>query len=259
MVTWIVFAKVGFVLMLVVGILAPLLAWAEHRYGVTTHGRLAPEGLQPPGGRLLSALRPLASFLALFASEDATPARTHRAGQPLAAAVAAVCALAVFAVVPYGGHYDFGLARVSFVVADIDWGLLYVVALVCLGSFGTLFVSARGGDDAIAGVRCAVRTLALAVTLGVALAGTAMVFGSLSLGAIARAQDELLVRAWGPLGIPRWGLFVQPLGFVAFFACLLGVTGSSGVKELSSSIVYPRFWQAPRFTSRNRNDSASKT
>jgi NADH-quinone oxidoreductase subunit H len=49
------------------------------------------------------------------------------------------------------------------------------------------------------------------ITLGVTLVGVLMIFGTLDLGAINRAQGELL---WGWL--PMWGVVVQPLGFILF-------------------------------------------
>ena len=46
-----------------------------------------------------------------------------------------------------------------------------------------------------------------------------MIFGTLDLGEINRAQGELL---WGWL--PKWGIFLQPLGFVLFLSAGMAET-----------------------------------
>jgi NADH-quinone oxidoreductase subunit H len=49
------------------------------------------------------------------------------------------------------------------------------------------------------------------ITLGATLVGILMIFGTLDISVIARAQGELL---WGWL--PKWGVVLQPVGFVLF-------------------------------------------
>jgi NADH-quinone oxidoreductase subunit H len=49
------------------------------------------------------------------------------------------------------------------------------------------------------------------ITLGATLVGVLMIFGTLDLGQLNRAQGDLL---WGWL--PKWGIFLQPLGFLLF-------------------------------------------
>jgi NADH-quinone oxidoreductase subunit H len=49
------------------------------------------------------------------------------------------------------------------------------------------------------------------ITLGATLVGVLMVYGTVDLAELNRSQGDLL---WGWL--PKWGIFVQPVGFILF-------------------------------------------
>ncbi|NDD92612.1 NADH-quinone oxidoreductase subunit H, partial [bacterium] len=53
------------------------------------------------------------------------------------------------------------------------------------------------------------------LSLGLSVVGLLMIFSSVRLGDIVRQQGELLVQL-GPVAIPKWGIFLQPVGFLVF-------------------------------------------
>ena len=57
------------------------------------------------------------------------------------------------------------------------------------------------------------------VALGLAIMGVVMIYGSLDLTTIVQEQSGLL---WGFL--PRWGIFLQPLGFLLFLVAVFAET-----------------------------------
>jgi NADH-quinone oxidoreductase subunit H len=53
------------------------------------------------------------------------------------------------------------------------------------------------------------------VSMGLSVVGILMVFGSVQLSEIVRGQGDLLFGI-----LPKWGVFVQPLGFILFLVAL---------------------------------------
>jgi NADH-quinone oxidoreductase subunit H len=61
------------------------------------------------------------------------------------------------------------------------------------------------------GLRASSQMISYEITMGATLVGLLMIFGTLDLAELNRAQGALL---WGWL--PQWGIFLQPLGFLLF-------------------------------------------
>jgi len=222
-VLFLVLAKTLSVAVLVVGVFAPLVIWLARKQSSLQKERIEANRANGGGGAFLGLSHPLADLPKLLTREDVAPAGANRVLQMLAPMIVAVPAIAALAVIPYGGAYTFGGTSVSFVIADIDWGLLYVFAIGSIATYGA--VLARGSSNTswsmLGGVQSAAQMISYGVVLGLSVVGVFMVFGSLKLTEIAHAQDQLLWSFWGPIGIPNWGIFLQPMGFVMFMACIM--------------------------------------
>jgi NADH-quinone oxidoreductase subunit H len=72
------------------------------------------------------------------------------------------------------------------------------------------------------------------VPLALSLVGVFMVFGTVQLGEIARGQGDLLFGF-----LPKWGVFVQPLGFIVFITAAFAETNRTpfDIPEGESEIV----------------------
>jgi NADH-quinone oxidoreductase subunit H len=92
-----------------------------------------------------------------------------------------VPALAAWAVIPMNDW---------FVIADINAGLLYVLALTSMGVYGVILAGwATNSKYAFLGaMRSAAQIVAYEIAMGFALVGVLMAAGSLNLGEIVRAQ-----------------------------------------------------------------------
>lgn len=218
-----VLAKTLFLVVLVLGVFAPLMTWIERKQSAVLKDRIGANRADVGRFAFLGLLHPLADLPKLLTRADVVPAGANRVLHTLAPMIAAVPAIAAFAVIPYGGAYTFGGTSVSFVIADIDWGLLYVFALGSIATYGAVLSgwSSSNNWSVLGGVRAAAQMISYEVVLGLSVVGVFMVFGSLKLTDIAHAQDQLLWSLWGPIGIPNWGIFLQPLGFVMFLACIM--------------------------------------
>ncbi len=167
--------------------------------------------------------QPFADVIKLLLKEIIVPGRSSRFLFLLAPLIVLVPALAAWAVIPFSPE---------FVLADIDAGLLYVLALTSLGVYGVILAGwASNSKYAFLGaMRSAAQMVAYEIAMGFALVGVLMVAGSLNLGEIVRAQE-------GGFGSWNW-LWLFPL-FIVYFVSGLAETNRApfDVAEGESEIV----------------------
>ena len=145
-------------------------------------------------------LQPIADTLKLMVKEIIVPTNASKGLFLLAPLISIAPALAAWAVVPF----DAGL-----VLADINAGLLYVLALTSLGVYGVIIAGwASNSKYALLGaMRAAAQIVAYEIAMGFALVGVLVAAGSLNLSAIVEAQSgNLLTWFWLPL-FPLFGIY----------------------------------------------------
>jgi len=149
-------------------------------------------------------LQPIADGIKLMFKEDIVPANADRLIFCLAPAISFIPALIVFAVIPFGP---------SFVITDVNIGLLYVFAVTSLGVYGIVLAgwASNSKYPLLGGLRSAAQMVSYELSLGLSVVGVVMMAGSLSLVDIVEAQRG----SWYGV-LPRWNIFPQFLGFVIF-------------------------------------------
>ena len=136
-------------------------------------------------------LQPFADVFKLLFKEVIIPAKSNRFLFVIAPLLSLIPALATWAVIPLNSWY---------VIADINAGLLYVLALTSVGVYGVILAGwATNSKYAFLGaMRSAAQIVAYEIAMGFALVGILMAAGSLNLGEIVAAQQG---------GIHKWFLF----------------------------------------------------
>ena len=128
-------AKIGFMLAIVLGFL-PLLIWAERKASAFIQDRTGPNRAAVLGIRLGGLVHPIADVLKLLFKHDFRPANAHAALYTLAPFVIMTVALTTFAVVPFGDFLLVAGRKIPLVVADLNVGILYVLAIASVGTWG---------------------------------------------------------------------------------------------------------------------------
>ena len=150
--------------------------------------RIGPNRVGPRG-----LLQPIADGIKLAFKEVIVPSKANRFLFLSAPLLALAPALAAWAVMPF----DDGM-----VLADINAGLLYILALTSLSVYGIIIAGwASNSKYALLGaLRSAAQVVAYEIAMGFALVVVLMAAGSLNLGDIVRAQEGSLIHwFWLPL------------------------------------------------------------
>jgi NADH-quinone oxidoreductase subunit H len=168
-------------------------------------------------------MQPFADVIKLLLKEIIVPARASKFLFLAAPIITIVPAFVTWAVVPLSP---------GFVLADINAGLLYILAMTSIGVYGIILAGwATNSKYAFFGsMRSAAQIVAYEIAMGFALIGVLMAAGSLNLGDIVRAQSG---------GITSW--FAWPLLPLAFVYFISGVAETNrapfDVAEGESEIV----------------------
>lgn len=169
----------------VVGVLVAILTvaaltiWGERRLLGLWQDRYGPDRVGPLGlGQVV------ADLLKLLAKDDWVPPFADRPLFVIAPAVIVVTTLLAFAVIPF--------APLS-VVADLDIGILFFLAMSALGVYSAVLAGwASNNKYALLGaLRAAAQAVSFEVFMGLALMGVVMSAGSFNLSEIVAAQEGL--------------------------------------------------------------------
>ncbi len=232
--------KVLFIFAVMVMGLAPIITWIERKQSAVMQDRIGANRADLGGITILGLLHPAADVIKLMTKEDVVPAGANRVMHLLSPLIAAVPAIIAFAVIPFGGVYQFGEKTLNLVGADIDWGLLYIFAIGSIATYGTVIAGWASNNNwsMLGGLRASAQMISYEVTMGLTVVGIFMVFETLRLTDMALAQDTTFrvfgflelyfglsggVIGWliDHIRIPAWGIVYQPLGFVMFLTAVM--------------------------------------
>jgi NADH-quinone oxidoreductase subunit H len=195
------YVKVVLLVATVPAIVGFVIVLAERRIMGFMQVRLGPNRVGPQG-----VLQGLADLLKLVTKEDITPAKAEKAVHFLAPVLAVIPALTALAVIPFGPPVRVGKTSIPLWVADINIGLLFLLAITSIGVYGIILGgwSSNNKYSLLGGLRSAAQLVSYEVPMGLALVSVLLMTRSLSLVEIVRRQEA--THLW----------FVFP-GMVAFF------------------------------------------
>jgi NADH-quinone oxidoreductase subunit H len=153
-----------------------MLTWWERRVIGYAHARIGPNRVGPQG-----IGQPFADVIKLLLKEIVIPSSSSKFLFLLAPLLALIPSLAAWAVIPLWPN---------FVAADINAGVLYLLALSSAGVYGIILAGwATNSKYAFLGaMRAAAQMVAYEIAMGFAIVGVIMASGSLNLGDIIDGQ-----------------------------------------------------------------------
>ena len=192
---WFVATLVGILVIALPLMLAvAMIIYADRKIWAAMALRRGPNVVGPFG-----LLQSFADGLKVFLQETIVPAAANRGLFILAPIITFTVALIVWAVVPF---------QVGVVLADINVGLLYVLAASSLGVYGIILAgwSSNSKYPFFSAIRVAAQMVSYEVAIGFILISIVLWAGTFNLSGIVEAQR-------GVLGTPINGFFLNPLLF----------------------------------------------
>jgi NADH-quinone oxidoreductase subunit H len=216
----IAFGRVLFVMMFVLNV-AAILGWVERKQSAVMQDRIGANRASIFGIRAMGLFHPLADTLKMLTKEDFRPARADGLLFSLAPFVSVFFALTAFATIPFGDTLRVGDRVIPLQAVTLNVGVLYVFAMLSLGVYGVMMAGWSSGNNfaLLGGQRAAALMISAEIAIGASIMGVIMIYGSLNMMDIVRAQGQLL---WG--FIPKWGILTQPLAFILFITAGIAAT-----------------------------------
>ncbi len=196
----------GIVILGVLLLVVAYLTFAERKILAYMQVRLGPNRVGPKGW-----LQPIADGLKLFVKEDLVPGRAERFIFMLAPILIFAPAILVWAVIPFGEAFTVGGVEVQPFLADINIGILFVLAVSTIGVYGIILGGWASNNkfSLMGGLRSAAQMVSYEVPLGFSVVSVLLMAGTLSLVGIVEAQREA--------GL--WYIVPGILAFGIYFIC----------------------------------------
>jgi NADH-quinone oxidoreductase subunit H len=207
--------------------LASILTWMERRQSAMMQDRLGPNRANIGPIRAWGITHFLADALKFMFKEDFVPPQAHKFFFMWAPVMAMAPALIVGAIIPFGAPLCWGQATapqtdacatpVLAQIARLDVGILFYFALSSLSVYGATLAGWASHNKwaMMGGLRASSQMMSYEVTMGMAVLGAFLVFGTLEPGAMVLQQQDSL---W------HWGIVKQPVGFVLFLTAAIAET-----------------------------------
>jgi NADH-quinone oxidoreductase subunit H len=178
------------------------LVYAERKVSAFIQNRIGPNRVGPWG-----LLQAPADVLKLFIKEDIVPAKANKFVHSLAPIISIVVAMTTIAVVPFGDRITLFGREIKLMIADVDIGVLYILALTSLGVYGITLSgwSSNNKYSLLGGLRSSAQMISYELAMGLSVVGVIMVAGTLQLDRIVELQSGF-----------AWNAFLTPIGFITF-------------------------------------------
>jgi len=212
----------GKIVLVLAGLLTtvPIMLFMERRGSALMQNRLGPNRIGPFG-----FFQAICDAIKFIFKEDLPPAHVNKFYFSLAPWVAVIPAFMTFAAIPFAGPVTLNGTQISFQIANLDVGVLYCFAIGSLGVYGIIMAgwSSNNKYSLLGALRSSAQMISYELTLGLSVIGLMMVFQSVKLGDMVVSQGEALVSIAG-VTIPKWGIFIQPVGFIVFLISIFAET-----------------------------------
>jgi NADH-quinone oxidoreductase subunit H len=191
----------GLVLLIVLLTCAAYMTLMERVLMARMQLRLGPNRVGP-----LGLLQPLADVIKLLTKERFQPAGVSTFTYWLAPGISFFLSLFVFVLIPIGETIQIGGREISLKMANIDAGILFLLALSSLAVYGVVLAgwSSNNRYSLLGGLRGTAQMISYEIPMGLSLLTIVLSAGTLNLTQIVEAQRD------------HWFIWTNPISFVIY-------------------------------------------
>jgi len=207
----------GVVIVAVLPLMAGYIVLLERKVMADMQARLGPMRVGPHG-----LLQPIADAVKLLLKEDIIPEKADKLMFWIAPLVSVTMALIAYSAMPFGP---------AFQIADLNVGLLFILAVSSLGIYGIVLGgwASNSHYSLLGALRSAAQLVSYETAAGLGLVSALLLAGSLSLKEIVQAQYDQ----------GEWFVFSVPIGFFIYLVGSIAETNRApfDLPEAESELV----------------------
>jgi NADH-quinone oxidoreductase subunit H len=207
----------GVVIVAVLPLMAGYIVLLERKVMADMQARLGPMRVGPHG-----LLQPIADAVKLLLKEDIIPDKADKLMFWIAPLVSVTMALIAYSAMPFGP---------AFQIADLNVGLLFILAVSSLGIYGIVLGgwASNSHYSLLGALRSAAQLVSYETAAGLGLVSALLLAGSLSLKEIVQAQYDQ----------GEWFVFSVPIGFFIYLVGSIAETNRApfDLPEAESELV----------------------
>jgi NADH-quinone oxidoreductase subunit H len=197
-----------------------LAIWLERKIVADLQTRIGPNRAGP-GGILIT----LADGIKLFFKEGVTPVTASRRVFVLAPILSLIPAFLAFAVIPFGAGVTLFDHEVPFQIADLDIGILWILAMGSLAVYGVVLAGWSSGSNypLLGAIRSSAQMISYEVGMSLGLVAVLLYSGTIVMSEIVAVQArhfEVTGLGW----LPKWNIFFQLPAFLIYFTAAIAET-----------------------------------
>lgn len=212
MIDWIIYLAKPAIICFILLNIVPIGVWMERRGSAFIQNRLGPNRIGP-----LGLLQGIPDAVKAMMKEDFVPAHVTKFYYLLGPVLVLVPAYMTFAVIPWASTLNLDGRIIPMQVSDLNVGVLYILSITSLGVYGIIVSgwSSNNKYSLMGALRSSSQMISYELSMGLSLVSMIMVYSSVQLGDMVTAQAQTLIQL-GPVAIPKWGIFFQPVAFLIF-------------------------------------------
>lgn len=179
--------------------------YGERKVAAFLQDRIGPNRAGPFG-----LLQPLADGVKFFLKEEIVPGSSDKFLFMIGPCIFMMTALMTSAIIPWGKPLYFGDHEFALQVANLNIGILYLLAVVSIGGYGIMIGGWASNNkfSLLGALRASSQMISYELPMGMAIISIILMSGSLNLLDIVNQQQ-----GW------HWNVLYQPLGFLIFLIC----------------------------------------
>ena len=190
------------ILLAILFLFAAYLVYFERKISAWVQNRIGPNRVGYRG-----LLQSFADVIKLLVKEDIVPTVANKPLHTIAPIIALFVAFSTYAVIPFGPTINIFGYSIELIVANVNIGILYILALTSLSVYAITFAGWSSGSkySLLGGIRSSAQMISYEVSMGFSVAGVILLAQSLKPMDIVNSQY-----GW------MWNAIIQPIGFITF-------------------------------------------